>query len=447
MILALVLIVVVVGTSTALAFVLYGSGMNESITATAQRAASAAALRVNAHATLAREAPQILQDIGRSRFRIVIFDAQHHVLAQNRSAQSQTAGRRISQSIAEIIGLPRAHIPVAGGSIAINADLDRFGQVLLWYWSIMLPVGALAAFVAWLIGRRITARAIGPLREVTQSLECIGAGDFSPERLLAGQGELRELTSAYNAVVYRLTAAAAEQQRTETQMRQFIADAGHELRTPLTIIMGYLDILRHGVVSDSEGTQRAYATMLQESRRMRTLIEKLIFLARLDRPVSAERAAPLDVSALVSRAAASLAPLAGERIQVQGGNDAAIAVAEETEVYEAIKNILDNALKYADGSPVVARIEQDGANVRVAVSDNGPGMDAQDVAHAFDRFYRGSTKGETEGSGLGLAIAKSAAERAGGSIEIESTPGRGTCVILALPGIKSAAPSPQFRRL
>jgi len=290
----------------------------------------------------------------------------------------------------------------------------------------------LAVVVAWIAGRRITARAVGPLADVTAALRVIASGDFSPRRLLDGSGDLRELTGAYNDVAYSLAAATAERARTEAQMRQFIADAGHELRTPLTIIMGYLDTLRHGIVQGPEGTHQAYATMLDESRKMRGLIEKLILLARLDRAPTAPLA-PVDLGEAAQRAAQTLAPLAQGRVNVEAPHDPVIVTANEAELHEAIKNVIENAIKYAAPYPVDVRVAVDGTTACVEVLDGGPGMEPQDVAHAFDRFYRGSTRGETEGSGLGLAIAKSAIERAGGSAELESAPGRGTRVRFCLP--------------
>jgi two-component system OmpR family sensor kinase len=303
--------------------------------------------------------------------------------------------------------------------------------LLLWYWSIMLPIGIIAVVLAWLAGRRITARAIGPLVDVSKSLRVIAAGDFTPQPLLDGNTELSELTGAYNDVAYSLATATAERARTEAQMRQFIADAGHELRTPLTIIMGYLDVLRQGIVQGPDNTQRTYETMLDESRKMRALIEKLILLARLERAPSAAFTT-VDLSTVARDAAESLRPLADGRIHVEAARPAFVT-ANEAELHEAIKNAVDNALKYAPQSDVRVIVRAGDEMACVEVTDSGPGMDPQDVAHAFDRFYRGGTRGETEGSGLGLAIAKLAVERAGGQAAIESTPGRGTLVRFCLP--------------
>jgi two-component system OmpR family sensor kinase len=266
----------------------------------------------------------------------------------------------------------------------------------------------------------------------------VAAGDFAPEPLLSRESDLRDLTAAYNEVAHRLTIATAERERNELQMRQFIADAGHELRTPLTIVMGYLEVLQQGLVRDPVGIARIHETMLGESRRMRASIDKLILLARLERP-AAPRAESVDVAQVVRRAVQSLEPLAGSgRIVLNAPADSSSVDADEAELYEAVKNVVENAIRYAPDSSISVDVVCSADSVEVVVGDRGPGMEEQDVEHAFDRFYRGTSRSNGEGSGLGLAIAKRAAERAGGTIVLRSRLGEGTRVTLALP----CAPQP-----
>ncbi|MGC2406139.1 MAG: HAMP domain-containing sensor histidine kinase, partial [Candidatus Cybelea sp.] len=334
------------------------------------------------------------------------------------------------RAAAAIFGLRPSVVRVAGGTIVIAPDLAGFTRLLARYLAFVIPIGALAVFAAWLLGRAITRRAIAPLREVALALHRIAAGNFAPELLPAGETSLRELTAAYNEVAHRLTTATAERERNELQMRQFVADAGHELRTPLTIVMGYLEILQQGVVGDPDGVARAYETMLGESRRMRDTIDKLIMLARLERP-AAPRTTRVDAGTIAKRAADTLEPLAGSgRIRVVASP--AIVEADENELYEAIKNIVENAVRYAPVSPVNVGVTSGDSGISIVVSDRGPGISAQDLEHAFDRFYRGGNR-SGEGTGLGLAIAKRAVERIGGTIAIQSRPGTGTTVTISLP--------------
>ncbi|MGC1757853.1 MAG: HAMP domain-containing sensor histidine kinase [Candidatus Cybelea sp.] len=427
-VLAVALIVLVVATTTILAFILYVGSLNEAIAANAQRAGQKAVTYERLREPLNEYAPELAAEIGGPRIGVRIYDASHRLLAA--SSRGTTTPGRFTRAAAAIFGLRPSVVRVAGGTIVIAPDLAGFTRLLARYLAFVIPIGALAVFAAWLLGRAITRRAIAPLREVALALHRIAAGNFAPEPLPAGETSLRELTAAYNEVAHRLTTATAERERNELQMRQFVADAGHELRTPLTIVMGYLEILRQGVVGDPDGVARAYETMLAESRRMRDTIDKLIMLARLERP-AAPRTTRVDAGTVAKRAADALEPLAGSgRVRVVASP--AIVEADENELYEAIKNIVENAVRYAPASPVKVDVTSGDAGVSIVVTDGGPGISAQDLEHAFDRFYRGGNR-TGEGTGLGLAIAKRAVERIGGTIVIQSRLGAGTTVTIALP--------------
>jgi signal transduction histidine kinase len=172
------------------------------------------------------------------------------------------------------------------------------------------------------------------------------------------------------------------------------------------------------------------AAMRQESRRMRALIEKLICLARLERDEATVRHV-VDVSDVVSRVIES-SPTFATPIAVSTVPEARV-VADETDIFDAIRNLLENALKYAPGSEVEVTTALRGDDVVVVVRDHGPGMSEQDQAHAFDRFYRGHAVDGIDGSGIGLAIVKAATERSGGTVSVESRAGDGAAFMIRLP--------------
>jgi signal transduction histidine kinase len=117
----------------------------------------------------------------------------------------------------------------------------------------------------------------------------------------------------------------------------------------------------------------------------------------------------------------------------------ATVIGNRDEIHEAVANIIDNAMKYAPGTPIriVARAADGG--VEIAISDRGPGIHPDDRASIFDRFYRGATRGDIEGSGLGLAIAKRALERAGGTLSLAPVSGAGTTFVLRLRADRTEA--------
>lgn len=425
MLLVTALIVVVGATTTILAFASYIGNV--------QDAMAQAQVRVRAAAS---QSPDAIVHAAHGPVHVIVFDRNHRIEAG--SPQQRSSGARAVNAIASLFGLHSIHVPVDGGATAsIAPDIARFGGFLAWYWSIVFPVGILAIVAAWLIGRGITRRAIAPLDEVRLALDRISAGNFEPDPLPRESGELAALTSAYNAVARRLTAASSERRQNELRMRQFIADAGHELRTPLTIVMGYLDVLVAGIVRDADGVAKVHATMQDESRRMRSLIDKLIYLARLEQP--AEPASRrFDLAATVCSVVDELAPLAGTRMRAHLTAQAPVE-GDEAELREAVKNAVENALKYAPQSDVNVTLECKDGNAVLCVADDGPGMSERDVEHAFDRFYRGELQEGVSGTGLGLSIAQRAVERAGGSIALRSTPGKGTTVRFSVPVADGAA--------
>ncbi len=424
--LALALIALVGLTSSILAFVLYAVNYNQALDSQQARVMQRVQYYESQHVPLAAMAPKIIVDEEHSRSHIVVFDTHHHRLAGAWGHAS-----RLAIVLAVALNMHPRHLHVTGGEVILVPDFDGFTRLMGRYWSVLLPVGLIAVLLAWLSGRTISRRATRPLEDVTQALHAIAAGDLTPKMLLQSDASLHELTVAYNNVAQRLNEATLERHRQEAELRQFIADAGHELRTPLTIFMGYLDALRSGIVTGEIATARVHETMLDESRKMRNIIEKLILLARMEREVEPVRER-VDLQSVAARAVDALRPLAGDRVQLTHADEAAL-LGDDGELYEAVKNVIENAVRYAPESPVTVSLARANGAAIIEVSDRGPGMAVADAQHAFDRFYRGASHGEIEGSGLGLAIAKRAVERVGGTISLESTPGAGTKVSLSFP--------------
>ncbi len=424
--LAVLLIVLVAVSSSIISFVLYATNYNQSMDASRTRLQQRIDFYQSRHQTLEQYGPQLVKDETPSRFRVLVFGPNHKLIAGNTQEPSS-----LTLAATALFNMRPRHIHLSGGVIELQPDFEGFTRYIGRYWLTITPIGILAVILAWLVGRAITSRAVRPLVDVTDALHGIADGDFTPKMLLESDSGLHELTQAYNEVAQRLNVAAVEQRRQQAEMRQFIADAGHELRTPLTIFMGYLDALRSGVVEDSAAVARVHETMLDESRKMRTIIEKLILLARMEREAEPVRDR-VDLNSVAARAVDALRPIAGDRIRFSHDGDASIT-GDDAELYEALKNVVENAVRYAADEPIDVRVGRNDRDVTIDVIDRGPGMQNVDAEHAFDRFYRGSGHGDVEGSGLGLAIAKRAVERMGGTIALESRVNHGTRVTMRFP--------------
>ena len=344
----------------------------------------------------------------------------------------RTGGSRMGFAIGAALGFHFQRVDLADGELRIIADADATQAVALWLLAGTVVLGVLAGVLAWFAGRYVTGQVLQPLVEVTRALQRFATRDFTPQPIaVAGKSDFDAIAVAYNAASAQVAAAFAERSQAESQMRQFVADAGHELRTPLTIVLGYIDLLKRKVDAGDERSRRIFSAISIEGARMRTLIDNLVLLARMEgddvRPPEPFELCPL-LEELVD-ARRLLAP--SLQVELDCPVDATV-IGNESEIQEAIANVVDNAIKYAPGTPIRILTSATADGVTVSVSDGGPGIHPDDRDTIFDRFYRGATRGEVEGSGLGLAIAKRALERAGGTLVLAESSPAGTTFALHL---------------
>ena len=271
-----------------------------------------------------------------------------------------------------------------------------------------------------------------PLISVESALGRLSGGDYSKIEVVGHAPGTTKIVEAYNACADRLSAALKRQAETESNMRQFVAEAGHELRTPLTVLMGFVEVLQDGAVKDYALAQRILESVAIEGQRMRALILKLLLLARLE-AASPDGNELVDVSVIAREVVTGFQALpGGDRISFSA-EPRTFVNATSSEVRELIGNLLDNALKHAPGSAARARICRVNGAVELSVADEGPGMTAQLKQRAFERFTRGDDTGSVPGSGLGLAIVKRIVDRTRGTIELDTAPGKGTKVSVRIP--------------
>lgn len=297
--------------------------------------------------------------------------------------------------------------------------------------------GLLLAFLiaicaGYVFARILTRQALRPLVDVTAALERFASGELPAEPIEADlRHELGGLAVAYNDAIAQMQRAFAERDRANAAMRQFIADAGHQLRTPLTVIRGFIAILRKGELRQPQDRERILETMNQQGHIMGQMIDKLMLLDQWESEEEAGPPPPIDVAQLVTDVIAPIAeanPARSVRVDAASGPLAAI---DPSDLTYAVTNVVDNALKYTTGAVSVS-VSGDVQRVRIEIADEGPGMTRDEIARAFDRFFRGDRR-HVEGSGLGLTIARRAVERAGGSLAVESASDRGSRFTLTLP--------------
>ena len=328
-------------------------------------------------------------------------------------------------------------------------------RTLLFIAGLVILVGALAG--GWIIATRV----LHPLTEIVVTARTIAAnvrgtriGGLSQRvRRPRGHDEMAQVVDTFNEMLAALEKATRAQ-------RRFVADASHELRAPLTTIQGNLAFMqRHIDELHKEERRTMIIEAHEETLRLARLVEDLLLLARAD----ASTEMPITVKEKADQAAAGsmwkeslleldhtvlqLVRQLSRRLSVEGSKlklevghiEAVRVVGDEESLRRILLILLDNAIKYtstsdsADSGRVIVSLERLDQEAILRVKDDGIGIDAADLPHIFERFYRADQARSRQGTGLGLSIAQTLAERLGGRITAESMLGRGSTFSIWLP--------------
>jgi len=306
--------------------------------------------------------------------------------------------------------------PIESTARGVAATLTAAGLIAL---ALALPLSYLA-----------TRRALSPLRRMAADAEAISHARPGGRIVYRGPGdELGSLASSLNEMLTRLEYAFADQ-------RRFVADASHELRTPVAVVRGNVELLRSGRATGEEADE-SLEMIEHESVRMSRLLDELLALARLE-DTSRVQFQPLEARTLLEEAAARGRALGDRTISVDGPCDMWV-MGEPDFLDQALVNVVRNAVAHTHpGGAITLGCHPEDSIVRLAVTDDGPGIPEADLGRVFDRFYRSPTSrrdGTSGGAGLGLAITKRLIELHGGSIHAENVEPHGARFVIELPRI------------
>ena len=341
----------------------------------------------------------------------------------------------------------------SGSTVITGLSLEGDKGLIRTQLLIELTVALLGALVVALAGRTMVRSSLAPLERVARTAQRVASqplerGEVSIEDRvekadLDSSAEVGQVGGALNTLLGHVESALAARQRSETQVRQFVADASHELRTPLASIRGYTELIRReGADADlPEEATYALERVHSESVRMTALVEDLLLLARLDAgrelrreevdlvgllvdTVSDARAAgpdhdwQLDLAVLEPPADAT--PEEAEDFLPEPP----LVIGDEARLRQVVVNLLANARVHTPaGSHVTTTLAREGDTLIVRIHDNGPGI-APDVRdRLFERFARGDSSRErrTGSTGLGMSIALAIVQSHGGSIDVDSS--------------------------
>jgi two-component system OmpR family sensor kinase len=333
------------------------------------------------------------------------------------------------------------------GSFVVAVDLAEVQQITGRLALIELLGGGGVMLILASVGIVIVRRSLRPLVEIERTAEAIAAGDLS-RRVPDGdpRTEVGSLARSLNGMLAQIETAFQARsrsemaaRRSEERMRRFVADASHELRTPLTSIRGFAEFYRQVPEGDAGRLMRRIE---DEAMRMGVLVDDLLLLARLDRQRPIDMG-PVDLLALAADAvhdARILAP--GREVTLTVDGSVLIVTGDEVRLRQVIGNLMANALTHTPPeAPIeirVGRCKEADDLACVEVVDAGPGLSPQQTERVFERFYRGDSartrrSSDDHGSGLGLAIVAALVEAHGGTVSVDSEPGKGATFRVVLP--------------
>ncbi len=306
----------------------------------------------------------------------------------------------------------------------------------------LIALGSLAGLAITALAASVIAQNISaPLRAATGAYRRIASGDLSV-RVRPTEGRTRRKNDEVQELLVALDSMSESLQRARDQERQFLLSVSHDLRTPLTSIRGYAEALADGAVTDPA---RSAEVIVAESRRLERLVKDLLDLAKLESNQFTLKPANVDVTDLVTDIADGFLPAAedaGVTLELVALGQLRANI-DPDRLAQMVANLIENAMKYAR-TKVVVGIKSDSQpaaqaqRFRITVTDDGPGIDPDDLPHVFERSFTSDRQPTRKiGSGLGLAIVSELAVAMGATVNIDTSPGGTTFSIVSSEAVLS----------
>lgn len=320
---------------------------------------------------------------------------------------------------------------------AVQQTLDFVqGSLALAGAALVLLIGAVAYLVARLV--------VGPVRVAAEASEKLAAGELEERLAESGDDELATLARSFNRMAESLQSQIRQLADLSRVQQRFVSDVSHELRTPLTTIRLAGDVLYDQRDTFPPATARTAELLHAQTQRFESLLADLLEMSRYDAGAVQLEFEPTNLVRLAEDAIEAVEPLAREkgtevRLLAPGGYFEADVDARR--IRRVLQNLLGNAIDHGEGRPIDVHVDSDQDAVAIAVRDHGIGMAESQLEHVFDRFWRAdpSRQRSTGGTGLGLAIALEDAAVHGGTLDVWSRPGEGSCFRLTLPRRRGGA--------
>ncbi len=319
------------------------------------------------------------------------------------------------------------------GVIYLIETVDDIDKIISFITVNLLIVSALISILVGMLSLGMSFILTSPIDEFIAVAKEISKGNFDKKIKVKGHNEFAQMAETLNFMTSEL--ADLEEKR-----KKFVSDVSHELKTPLATIKLICDSIVSTPDPDAGMLREFLGDLSNEVDRLTRIVERLLALTKLESSITSAKLVPVDMAAMVHSIVRNLTPKANEKgIVIYSDFSAEIyeeIMLDHDKIWEAIYNIIDNAIKYSPINGFVkVDLVRDGKLAVVKVEDNGPGIPESEKDRIFERFYRldDSRARDTGGTGLGLAIAKEAVALHGGTIEVSSEGEMGSIFSISIP--------------
>lgn len=357
--------------------------------------------------------------------------------------RSELEGLRPGEEKWSSLTLPGRKTPVrvfmlktAGGHILqAGIDMGEGGRMLIWFERVLLASLVAILILGSVAGGWMVHRAMRGVRRVTETALEIREHNLGTRVPLENEGtEIDRLAAGFNSMLDRIASLVRN-------LREVSDNVAHDLKRPVTRIrsIAEMELTRP---DSSEETREAAGLIIEECDRLVGTVNTMLEIARLDAVGAIDPRQMVDLTALCRNAAELFGPVAedrGMRIVLDVPEEPVFLPGEPTQLQRALANLLDNAIRYAEGGTITISVRSSQEACRVTVADTGPGIPKAMQGQIFERFFRGDSSRTETGSGLGLSLVQSIVKAHRGRVELESAPGQGSRFTLVFP--KSPPPS------
>jgi two-component system sensor histidine kinase MtrB len=330
-------------------------------------------------------------------------------------------------------------LPTDGGTYTLyylfpmteqQSTLSLVRRALVSGGALLLLVGG----VTWLVARQVVA----PVRLARRVAERLASGRLEERMHVRGDDDIASLGTSFNQMAASLQKQIRQLEELSRVQRRFVSDVSHELRTPLTTVRMAGDVLHDARDRFDPPTARAAELLQKELDRFELLLSDLLEISRFDAGAAVLDLEDVDLVELARRVVETSRPLADRRgisVVVRAAERACVAEADPRRVERVVRNLVVNAIEYADSADVVVLVDSNPEAAALAVRDHGVGLKPGEAAMVFNRFWRADpARARTSGgTGLGLSISLEDAHLHGGWLQAWGEPGRGAQFRLTLP--------------